>query len=450
MGTQRVATDIGVEYWASPTPQESMAGSPNTTAKTGTHSGDATYLELTQSPAYTADLQRVLDQLSEGLSVAEVTMTSTPIEQFYPDLAQETAAETTESEPPLYSGSRILFWYHPDYVSNVDLVTDMTGASYELFLYNAWGENLHHWRSGSSNTWSSPYRFNSKELDPETGMHYYGARYHHPKLSLWMSVDPKAMSGDNMIRSPYNFTDNNPVILVDPDGNDIVFFNRQGKEVHRIESSTSFETYVMHKNADDHVMDQTHYESKAGWVQARMPNIIRDKGGSPTTTSRYQKLDYQIAASTHLFNEAKNDGTLKLVTEGNASIPTSALSDIPDLDPTLVKAVAMQESAIGSGGVNDVMQVNVSGDWNEFKSQYGLSKGGATNSTLSINAGIRVLATKGFKGGVDYNSTTGARTFEFQGWDKAVESYNGGGTLGYSQSVSNMINNSVRATQVNY
>jgi hypothetical protein len=141
---------------------------------------------------------------------------------------------------------------------------------------------------------------------------------------------------------------------------------------------------------------------------------------------------------------------LQLVTEGNASIPTSALSDIPDLDPTLVKAVAMQESAIGSGGVNDVMQVNVSGDWNEFKSQYGLSKGGATNSTLSINAGIRVLATKGFKGGVDYNSTTGARTFEFQGWDKAVESYNGGGTLGYSQSVSNMINNSVRATQVNY
>jgi RHS repeat-associated protein len=215
MGTQRVATDLGVEYGAGPTPQESMASSPNTTAKTGTHSGDATYLELTQSPAYTADLQRVLDQLSEGLSVAEVTMTSTPIEQFYPDLAQETAAETTESEPPLYSGSRILFWYHPDYVSNVDLVTDMTGASYELFLYNAWGENLHHWRSGSSNTWSSPYRFNSKELDPETGMHYYGARYHQPKLSVWMSVDPYSAK----TLESYQYTGNNPITLLDADGN---------------------------------------------------------------------------------------------------------------------------------------------------------------------------------------------------------------------------------------
>ena len=31
---------------------------------------------------------------------------------------------------------------NPDYVSNVDLVTDVNGEAYELFLYNAWGESL--------------------------------------------------------------------------------------------------------------------------------------------------------------------------------------------------------------------------------------------------------------------------------------------------------------------
>jgi len=156
-----------------------------------------------------------LGQLSEGLEVADVTMTSTPIESFYPELVQESAAaETAESEPPVYSGSRILYWYHPDYVSNVDLVTDRTGEAYELFLYNAWGESLHHWTSSSSNMWSSPYRFNSKELDPETGMHYYGARYHHPKISVWMSVDPLAQQ----TLETYQFTGNNPIVLLDPDG----------------------------------------------------------------------------------------------------------------------------------------------------------------------------------------------------------------------------------------
>jgi RHS repeat-associated protein len=35
-----------------------------------------------------------------------------------------------------------------------------------------------------------PFRFTGKELDPETGLYYYGARYLDPKTSLWLSSDP--------------------------------------------------------------------------------------------------------------------------------------------------------------------------------------------------------------------------------------------------------------------
>jgi len=217
MGTQRVATDIGVEYWASPTPEENTGGRDNTTAKVGTTSSGAS--SAVQSQGYLDDLQRVLEQLSEGLEVGDVTMTSTPIESFYPEFVQESAAaESAESVPPLYSGSRILYWYHPDYVSNVDLVTDRTGEAYELFLYNAWGESLHHWTSSSSNAWSSPYRFNSKELDTETGMHYYGARYHHPKLSVWLTVDKLSTHPNQVDKSPYAYSWNNPIRYSDPNG----------------------------------------------------------------------------------------------------------------------------------------------------------------------------------------------------------------------------------------
>ena len=139
-----------------------------------------------------------------------------PIERFYPDLAPNTVSNATSesSSEPQFQGTRILYWYHPDYVSNVDLVTDVNGEAYELFLYNAWGESLHHWTSNSSNSWSSPYRFNSKELDPETGMHYYGARYHHPKLSVWMSVDPLV----HKTLESYQYTGNNPIMMIDPNG----------------------------------------------------------------------------------------------------------------------------------------------------------------------------------------------------------------------------------------
>jgi RHS repeat-associated protein len=34
-----------------------------------------------------------------------------------------------------------------------------------------------------------PYKFNGKEMDEETGLYYYGARYMNPVTSLWYGVD---------------------------------------------------------------------------------------------------------------------------------------------------------------------------------------------------------------------------------------------------------------------
>ncbi|MDY0217648.1 MAG: RHS repeat-associated core domain-containing protein [Bacteroidales bacterium] len=32
--------------------------------------------------------------------------------------------------------------------------------------------------------WATPYKFNSKELDAETGLYYYGARYYTPEIGI--------------------------------------------------------------------------------------------------------------------------------------------------------------------------------------------------------------------------------------------------------------------------
>ncbi|WP_294205856.1 RHS repeat-associated core domain-containing protein [uncultured Chryseobacterium sp.] len=41
--------------------------------------------------------------------------------------------------------------------------------------------------------YSNPYKFNAKELDSETALYYYGARYYNPKLSIGYSLDPLAV-----------------------------------------------------------------------------------------------------------------------------------------------------------------------------------------------------------------------------------------------------------------
>ena len=60
------------------------------------------------------------------------------------------------------------------------------------------------------------HTFSSKERDAETGLSYFGARYYSSELSLWLSVDP--MSGKYPSLSPYVYCANNPMKLVDPNG----------------------------------------------------------------------------------------------------------------------------------------------------------------------------------------------------------------------------------------
>lgn len=60
------------------------------------------------------------------------------------------------------------------------------------------------------------YTFSAKEKDTETGYSYFGSRYYNSDLSIWLSVDP--MSDKYPSLSPYTYCADNPIKLVDPNG----------------------------------------------------------------------------------------------------------------------------------------------------------------------------------------------------------------------------------------
>jgi RHS repeat-associated protein len=60
------------------------------------------------------------------------------------------------------------------------------------------------------------YTFSAKERDPETGLSYFGSRYYSSDLSIWLSVDPMTAKYPSL--SPYTYCADNPVLLVDPNG----------------------------------------------------------------------------------------------------------------------------------------------------------------------------------------------------------------------------------------
>lgn len=86
--------------------------------------------------------------------------------------------------------------------------------------YRAFGEQVTLKKSADKVT----ENFTGKELDDETELDYFGARYLDPMLGMWTSVDPK-----RQFASPYLYAGNgyNPVGAVDPDGNLVdVVYNR--------------------------------------------------------------------------------------------------------------------------------------------------------------------------------------------------------------------------------
>jgi RHS repeat-associated protein len=118
-----------------------------------------------------------------------------------------------------------LYFYHPDHLGSSSYVTDAQGKRYEHLEYFPFGET---WVEESSNTQRTPYLFTSKELDEETGLYYFGARYYDPRTSVWQSVDP--VLGDYLGGKPnngvfssknlslYSYVGHGPPIGVDPTG----------------------------------------------------------------------------------------------------------------------------------------------------------------------------------------------------------------------------------------
>ena len=111
---------------------------------------------------------------------------------------------------------KMQFYYHPDHLGSSSYITNLDGEVSQHIEYVPFGEVFIEERN---NTWNTPYLFNAKELDEETGMYYYGARYYDPRLSLWMSVDPLVELYRSI--SPYAYVANNPIIYIDPDGRKI-------------------------------------------------------------------------------------------------------------------------------------------------------------------------------------------------------------------------------------
>ena len=140
------------------------------------------------------------------------------------DSAETPAKPDPRGNEPNTDYENLQFFFHSDHLGSTSYITDLSGDVSQHVEYFPYGGIMTEERtSGTEN----PYLFNGKELDLETGLYYYGARYMEPNTSIWYGVDPLAEKYPNM--SGFAYTAGNPIMFIDPDGREIKVPNRNDR-----------------------------------------------------------------------------------------------------------------------------------------------------------------------------------------------------------------------------
>ena len=99
------------------------------------------------------------------------------------------------------------YYYLYDGLGDVVNLTDEAGNLVQTYYFDAFGK--------STNVKHDPVnkkQFTGKEIDEDSGLHYFGARYYDAEVGRFLSEDP--VFHENL----YVYCDNNPINRTDPDG----------------------------------------------------------------------------------------------------------------------------------------------------------------------------------------------------------------------------------------
>lgn len=183
----------------------------------------------------------------------EDTSASRTVRNFVYDGADLVATLETVT-PSGGSPAPAIFYTHTDHLGTSSVATNVAGAVTQEFDNFPFGETRAEvLRTGTG----TPKKFTGKELDEETGLYYYGARYYSPRIGRFVSLDPASV----YVKDPrsfvnpqgwnaYSYAVNNPMRFIDPTGEFYENFNMRNWGWQAIANQMQAGTDAMRSTGD--------------------------------------------------------------------------------------------------------------------------------------------------------------------------------------------------------
>ncbi|WP_294223847.1 DUF6443 domain-containing protein [uncultured Chryseobacterium sp.] len=245
---------------------------------------------------------------------------------------------------------------YSDHLGNVRLSYFNNGSSVAVLEENNYYPfgMKHEGYNGLAGNSSYQYKYNGKELQTESGMYDYGARFYMADIGRWGVIDP--LSEKMRRHSPYNYAFNNPIRFIDPDG-------RSGKDIIILTANGSFKASkdLMYKTA----------EGRRIW----------DKYGSSKTddiyinSSVFPKNDRTMAETYTLTRKESflNDNKISNIGKTYPSLESFEGLDISKSGDKNVHLMAFNESFFTNEVSEKYTKITNSPTLGEVKEEYDLS-----------------------------------------------------------------------------
>ncbi|PEM49507.1 DNRLRE domain-containing protein [Bacillus wiedmannii] len=179
-------------------------------------------------------------------------------------------------------------YYHYNPRGDVVAMTDQNREVVATYEYDAWGNVLKSDTKGIAA--DNPFGYAGYMYDKEIGMYYLIARYYNPEHGVFLSVDPDPGDEDDPITmNGYTYGDNNPVMMVDPDGH-LAWFVPLAIHGARI-VAPHVGRFVGKQLAKRAVKQTVKYKGKIGTPKRK---VVFDQRNLPTQGARKNSITYHI------------------------------------------------------------------------------------------------------------------------------------------------------------
>ena len=115
------------------------------------------------------------------------------------------------------------YLYLKDGLGSVQAITNSAGNVIQRYVYSSFGKLLKITDNAGNEIGpvvKTSYTFTNRELDEESGLYYYRARYYAPDLGRFLTEDPHpgVLREPSSYNSKYSYVLNNPINGTDPEG----------------------------------------------------------------------------------------------------------------------------------------------------------------------------------------------------------------------------------------